>query len=573
MKTIRRRAASPALAWASAGPRQEYRVIVRNLNSGERRLVYQGFRTECRLPPDMRLTPDQLAFRVMTRPTDDPEGRFIRAQEHHPIPRLGDDYETPADDLLVAKATKGADAYRLWVRNEETGRVVVDMARPEPRFLLPPGLLRDGTFRYEFLTKIGAKWRKGENGPITKAMLVAADARSERMVPPPPLEIPEILGAAADHAPGLPDRLGPPAPPVGPWLLVTVNVTAEPALSPIADPRDVTARQWWSGDRSGAVESVALGLEAHGLSGLFMLDVLAGTALGDEATAMLAAELSSRGHGLGLMVNPAPWRGLSSTAAALTSETALQVAMETYERVVGGPPLAVSFSEGGLAPSVLRFAREAGVQVIVADRAAQLEAPAWMRWRTKPFAAFDDMIVIPDSMVLSTPAHERDRAVRHPLSSTDPMTADDAEAVAAAIAKCGDQTLISARIDPLALLLKTQVRSPEQADAWNQALSDHLPHWADAGWERSPHGYPVLSDRDEIKLEMMTALISSLGRAGVTCADMKMVFAPEMLRNWAGDTEAFDPLVEQRRGPRRLRRSAVRRYDASYRQALSMESA
>ena len=100
MKTIRRRVANPILTWEPAGPDQEYRVIVRNQDTGERRAIYDGFRAECRLPPDLRLTPDQLAFRVMARPIGESEERFVRIREYAPIARLGDDYSTPAADLL-----------------------------------------------------------------------------------------------------------------------------------------------------------------------------------------------------------------------------------------------------------------------------------------------------------------------------------------------------------------------------------------------------------------------------------------------------------------------------------------
>src|SRR5690606_6148319 len=92
VKTIRRRAASPLLTWESAGPNQEYRVVIRNQETGERQAIYDGFRTECRLPPELRLTPDLLAFRVMARPVEDPDARFVRVQDYTPIPRLGDDY-------------------------------------------------------------------------------------------------------------------------------------------------------------------------------------------------------------------------------------------------------------------------------------------------------------------------------------------------------------------------------------------------------------------------------------------------------------------------------------------------
>lgn len=573
MKTIRRRAASPVLTWTAAGSDQEYRVIVRNQDTGERRAVYGGFRTECRLPPDMRLTSDQLAFRVMARPVDDPEGPFVRIQEYEPIARLGDDYETAADDLLVGPLSPGARAYRFWVRSRETGRVIIDMTRSEPRFLLPVGRLRDGDFDYEIRARVGGRWRRTGDGPVTKPMITAADARADRLIQPPAPPAPKLGGAPATLPPGRARRLAPQAASIGPQLLAVVDATAAPEVSPIADPRDVARRQWWAGDGTGAVESVADALDENGLKGLFMLDVLAGEALGGEPVAALAQALSGRGHGLGLMVNPGPWRILSPALGEISNEAAVALCLERFRAATGREPLALSFGEGALTMATLTAARQAGIRVVVSDRGAQLGLPGWMRWRTAPFAAFDDLVVAPSSMVLSTPAHGRDRVVRHGLSAMDPMTADAAETIVRALIQTGGAPLIIARIAPLSLLLRAKVRSSDQAAAWNQALAERLPAWADAGWERSPHGFPVLVDRDEIKLEMMNALMRGLGRTGVPGADPATVFSPEALRTLAQDARSCDPLIEQRRGPRRLRASGVRRYDAAYRQALSLEPA
>jgi hypothetical protein len=573
LKTTRRRVANPVLTWEPAGPDQEYRVIIRNQDTGERRAIYDGFRTECRVPPDMRLTPDQLAFRVMARPAGESEERFVRIQEYVPIPRLGDDYDTPADDLLQAEPTRGAGLYRLLVRHPVTGKPLVDMARTQPGFLLPVGLLRDGVFHYDLTAKVHGRWRGTKGIEVTPAMIAAADARADRLVPLPLPDKPKVRGSVPAHAPGRAERLAFHSLHTGPRLLVVVDASAAPDLAPVADPADVARRQWWSGDGSGAVETVALALEEHGLKGQFQLDVLAGEALGYELVADLARSLAQRGHGLGLRVNPEPWRALSSSLAEMKAGAVMAHAVERFTSITGAPPQAVSFGKNLLASSRLAQARRLDIRAVLTDRAGEERLPSWMRWRTSPFAAYDDLAVIPSALVLSTPAHQQDRVVRHALSAADAMTAAAGEAIASAMARLGGQQLIVARLDSLSLLRRRMVRSADQADAWNLAIAESLPSWTDAGWERSPHGFPVLDDRDEIKTGMMASLLAALVRADIAPVDPGVVFTPEALRAWCETSLSYEPMIEQRRGPRVLRRSGVRRYNAAYRQALGAPAA
>ncbi|MFN3537055.1 MAG: hypothetical protein ACK4Y4_06375 [Brevundimonas sp.] len=568
MKTIRRRAATPVLRWKSVEPDQQYRVVLRNQDTGERQRIYDGFRTECRLPPDLRLTPDQLAFRVMVRPTDDHEGRFTRLLDYTPVPRLGDDFKTPADDLLVDDEFPGADQYRLLVRKVGLDHPLVDMVRPKPLFLLPPGQLRDGQFEYDIMVKVRGRWRSRKVLPVTAAMITAADERATRVIPLPVDVTKTIRGAPARHTPGRPDRLARQAHPTGPALLVAVDVTTRPDLSPLADSADIAARQWWAGDGTGAVESVALTLEANALKGFFFIDVLAAEVLGADLVRRLTNTLKKRGHGLGLLINSEPWRAVAGALAELNDVAMMALAHARYESIIGEAAAALSFGPGLLNEDTLAEARRLGVKVVLADRVEQLGLPAWMRWRTAPFAAYDDLLVIPAAMALSTPAHKRDRVVRHALNAVDAMAADAASDLLAAAAITSRDSLITARIEPLELLRKSTIRSRTQAEAWNLVLAERLPAWAEAGWERSPHGFTILADRDEIKVEMMTALVAGLRRAEVTAINPQSALEPGHLRAWAEAPDAFDPLVEQRRGPRRFRRSAVRRYDAAFLQAL-----
>lgn len=573
MKTIRRRAASALLRWEPAGPNHEYRVIVRNQDTGERQAIYDGFQTECRLPPELRLTPNLLTYRVMVKPADEPSARFSRYQDPTPIPRLGDDYQTPADDLLVGSVVDGVDQYRLLIRDSATGRPLVDLVRPEPRFLLPPGLLRDGSFQYVLMPRLRGRWRGRKGLPVTPAMIAAADARAETMVPLPRQTPPEIKGAPAKLRPGRPERLGPePTHESGPRILAVIEATAAPELAPYANQADIAARQWWSGDGSGAVEAVALLLEAHKLPGVFLLDVLAGEALGDDQVRRLSDELRQRGHGLGLMINADAWRAISPRLAEMSISAAANEALERFVDTVGAPPAVVSFGPDQLDAEALDVARQLGARAVIADRPAQLRLPAWMRWRTAPFAAHDDMAILPVSMILSTPAHDRDRVVTHAVRAEDPLTAGMAEAIAGTLGQAeGGTGLIIARINPLALLLRRTVRSVELAQEWNLELAGRFPAWLDAGWDRNPNGFPVLAERDEIRGEMINSLVSGLARTGIPPVDVTTAFSPQSLRRWCEPARGYDELIEQRRAPRLLRRSAVRRYDAAFLQALEVD--
>jgi len=574
LKTIRRRAASPALRWKAAGPKLHYRVVVRNQDTGENRIIYEGFRPECRLPPDLRLLPDLLAFRVMARISDDPASRFEQLYPYVPIPRVGDDDETPAEDLLLAGALPGVDQYRLVVKAPGADRAVIDMVRDRPRFLLPPGQLRDGPFEYDIFARVRERWKRLCGSlPVTFAMLAAADRRAERPVALPQSKARQTLGASPRHAPGLPERLAGESRATGPVLVIAVDVSARPDLSPVADPQDVAARQWWAGDGTGAVESIALALEASALKGLFLVDILAGEALGDDQVAQLGHTLAERGHGLGLLVNPEPWRGLSQVLADMDDVAATALALTRYETIMGQAPAVLAFASGTLNDDTLAEARRLGVRAVLSDRGENAGLAAWMRWRTRPFAAYDDLAVIPAAMALSTPAHGKDRVVRHTLGAADAMAADSAAALATAMAEAGGNAPIVARLDALSLLRRSTLSSRVLAEDWNKALADRLPAWAEAGWTRAPNGFPVLADRDEIKVEMATALIAGLGRAGLPTPAPRSLFTPEHLRGWTESGGAFEPLIEQRRGPRRLRRSAIRRYDAAFLQALKADPA
>ena len=567
MKTVRRRAASPLLRWEPAEQDQQYRVIVRNQDTGERRSIYDGFRAECRLPPDLRLTSDQLAFRVMVRAASDPDGKFVRLHEYRPIPRVGDDLETPAADLLVGEGVTGAEQYRLYVRRPGVDRPLVDMVSPHPRFLLPPGQLRDGQYEYDILPLVRGRWRNRKRLAVTGEMIAAADERAERMVVLPPDEKRSVQGTPASTAPGRPQQFAPHAAEPHPNLLVAVDVTVHPELSPTADPSDVAERQWWSREGNGAVQSVASGLEDNGLKGVFLLDVLCLCAMPAALVRRIAERIIRRGHSVGLMINPEPWRAVSAELAKLDDCAAATLAHSRFVALLGFEPSLASLGPGLMKEDMLAQLRRLSVKLVFTDRADQLGLPSWMRWRSAPFAAYDNLVVVPNTLVLSTPAHARDRVVRHSLSALDPVMADTAD-ILIGLERDRPNALIAARIDPMSLLRRSLVRSAAEAAAWNETIASKLPAWAEAGWERSGKGYPILADRDEIKLEMLNALLGRLGRSGIATVDWQDPELPARIRSWAETEMSYEPLVEHRRGPRRCRKSAIRRYDVAYFTAL-----
>ena len=151
MKTIKRRAADPTLRWRSAGANRQYRVAVRDMDTGRQQLIYEGFRLDCRLPAELRLTSNQLAYRVESRPADQPQTPFKRCQNYTVIPRLGDELAGDDADVLTVAETSGASHYRLLVRAADAEDVLVDMVGPGPRFLLPPGQLDETGFELSLI--------------------------------------------------------------------------------------------------------------------------------------------------------------------------------------------------------------------------------------------------------------------------------------------------------------------------------------------------------------------------------------------------------------------------------------
>src|SRR5690606_27605377 len=126
---------------------------------------------------------------------------------------------------------------------------------------------------------------------------------------------------------------------------------------------------------------------------------------------------------------------LSPHLAEMSVAEAMAEAVKRFHEIAGSAPEAVSFGHKLLDADALDAARRLGVRAVVADRLAQRGLPAWMRWRTAPFAAHDDLAVLPVSMILSTPAHDRDRVVTHSLRTEDPLTAGMAEPIVRALAR------------------------------------------------------------------------------------------------------------------------------------------
>ena len=134
-----RRAEDPTLRWRPVGTDQQYRVAVRNEDTGHKVVIYEGFRHDCRLPADLRLTSDQLSFRVETRPGTDLTAPFVRCQSFTAIPRVGDKLNPTSKDRVSTAIVPGCSEYRLQIRDCSSLKILVDMIGAKPWFLLPTG--------------------------------------------------------------------------------------------------------------------------------------------------------------------------------------------------------------------------------------------------------------------------------------------------------------------------------------------------------------------------------------------------------------------------------------------------
>jgi len=565
MRTVRRRAADPTLRWDAAGRDRQYRVAARNEDTGARRTIYEGFRRDCRLPADLRLSPDQITFRVESRPGDDPGAPYVRCQEFTVIPRIGDELSPDAEDVLSAPLVPGAESYRLQIRDILSRDVVVDMASGRPRFLLPAGQMIDRQAEWAILAYVGGRWRKSHWKPVTPASVAAAQARAQTLITlvepkrvRPGLESashPASIRSALVEAPAHPQSVA-----------IVVPVTARPALAPEPTADSVTNTQWSDGQGGGAVERAAAALEAEGLTGWFFLDVEQGLALGLDAMGRLADRLRGAGHHVGLYIGAGELGPRSGPAERLARM------MEGLDRIGVADKGGVMVGDAKACAEWLDCLVEAGFSSVILSRPAQLGLTGWRRWRTAPFLTGPTTVVLPLGMFISTPAHARDRSVRHPIANEDALAGGSAGAMLEAVtAFCEDQTLTLAMIDPLLLLARRTIRDRIAANVWNTTIKNTYRAWVKAGWTRSAKGFEVGQGESEIQRDLLQGMLRGLAQSATPQAAWDDVFDPARVSGWLRPGPAFEPLIEQRRGPRRFRASAVRRYDNSYRLALKVQ--
>lgn len=577
MTKISRRPAQIDLDWEPGIGDQMYRVVITNQDTGLKRTVYEGRHPAFRLPPELRLTGDQLAVRVDSRPLDDPSGEYRRLQTLMGVPRIGDDFDTPAEDLLVGEAVEGANAYRLVVRNAETNALLVAYGRRDrPAFLLPAGQLRSQPAAWAILHRTGEQWLGGDFRPVTQAMIAAAEARARRLVDlveqgPPPF---------VNDAPRRPGRMrrpkGEPAADGGRVMLV-VDVTADVLIASSAAPAVVAAEQWIDGATGGAAQRLAGLIEGAGRRGVFFLDALAAEVLGKrgkQALAALSERLIGAGHGVELLLNAQPWAAALGLEGPPEGDPAILVrrAVDQFEAITGRRPSAARPSPDMTSVAAFEALTAEGVGAVIVDGAARTNLPHWMRSRQAPFAVFDDLVMFPVGTAISSPAHPRDRVVRHPVSGGDATIAANVAGLVETLAGAGGERLLTLKLDPLALLARTRMRSARAAQAWNDELARGYPRMEVDDWRRDRDVFDRADGNNEIALDTLAAVLRGLAEGRV--ADLGAeAFQPEALRRWGAAGGRFETLVEQRRGAQGLRRTAVRRYDETYRQALLVEVA
>ena len=562
MKTIRRRAASPLLQWRSAGANRQYRVGIRNEDTGERATVYEGFRQECRLPPELRLTPNQLSFRVESRDADTPNAPYVNVQPFTRVPRFGDELAPDAADVLRVAEVAGATAYRLQIREALSEDLLVDMLVDEPWGLVPPGQIQSREVEWALRPRVAGSWRKAVWSPLPAEAVEAARQRALKMI-----VIEDEVRArpeAQDVTWPTPRELSLPAAPArGPALAVAVAVSAQPDLAPDPTVASVIDTQWSDGHSGGAVERIARTLEQHNLRGWFFIDVELGDAMAPDAVANLAERLTGRGHEAGLYIGS----GLLAPDGSIAERLQAMLSRMPTRAHVG-----VMLGAGPDREAWLKACVDAGLPAVVVSREAQLSLPGWMRWRSSAFAASPTTIVIPTAMFLSTPAHARDRVTRHTFDNRDSMAAATIGPVVDAMSRLEATRLVIAEIDPLLMMDRRVVVDADAAHAWNSTLKQLLPGWFAAGWKRSVKAYTMARDLSEIRLHLLSGMTQNLAAVDLPWARWSDVFDPTLTTGWAPGAMAYEPLIEKRRGPRRMRRSAVRRYDDAYRLALRADA-
>jgi hypothetical protein len=235
----------------------------------------------------------------------------------------------------------------------------------------------------------------------------------------------------------------------------------------------------------------------------------------------------------------------------------------------GEPAPAVMIGPGPARADWLEACRTNGVTAVIATRGALLGCPQWMHWRTEPFPAMDGLVVFPTAMSLSTPAHPRDQVLRHPFSNRDAMAAGASATTLKAVFGDDDMPggLLLIEIDPLRLLTRRWRRSRQEAVAWNQIIEAELPGWVRAGWKRAATGFESGEGVGEIQLEILGTLLRGVGVSGVGPAAFLDVFGAKAA-GWLRPERLFTPVLEQKRGVRRCRPTAIRQYDETFRIAL-----
>lgn len=566
MRTIRRRVENAVLRWAPPGPDRQYRVAVRDEDTGRRQIIYEGFQTECRLPADLRLTPNQLSFWVGSRSEQEPGARFMRCQDYTVIPRLGDDYQSPAPDLLTSAEKPNAQEYRLRVRDQETGQIIVEMSRPSPSFLLPAGRLAEGAFEWTIQPRLKAGFGRPTWAMVTDAMVAAAHSRAVRLIALPEEPRPAVLVVEGEYPPASPASIRA-APPRPASLALALNVTADPRIAPEASLVSVIATQWFNASGNGAVQLASRTLGEKKVSGWFFLDLQALQQTEPAVVRDLIAMLRDDGHQIGLTLGESVWDFQPGAPAGPLTDL-VRRRWDAFNELTGGGVTPVRLAVTHRAQDWLRACSAAGLAVVITPRRTLRAGARWMHWRTAPFVAADGLVAVPPAMLLSTPAHPRDQVLRHPLNASDSLAAASVAQTLKAAAGTGRVRLLVAEADPLRLLARVRFKRRREADAWNSVLRHDLPEWWEAGWGRTASGYDVAQGVNEIQVQMLSGLADGLKNADLPWVTAADVFGADVAGGWLEAEPSASLIVEQRRGPRITRLSAGRTYDNALRLAL-----
>jgi len=155
-------AGAARLTWPSVPDATGYRVALLDGPAAKARTVYRGSDTHFALPAEPAEAPRPFAYRV--------EVEFATGERLTLVPWMRLDAARAGDRVIAHDGLDEAPAYRLYLRDEHTDMVALDVVAREPRFTVDPAALPSNhRLRYRILAWA---WRERKWQPVAPYKLL-----------------------------------------------------------------------------------------------------------------------------------------------------------------------------------------------------------------------------------------------------------------------------------------------------------------------------------------------------------------------------------------------------------------